>query len=296
MKGPRLAVAGLWICTGLLLASCAAQPLANLEEPERDHPAQVIVDLEHRFAATSRERGARTAFLEFLAEDSIVLQPGPVWGRAAWESADELAGTLDWAPDRAEVSADGGLGFATGPWLLTPAAEGAARVEGRYLTIWRKSAGGWAVVFDGGFGRRAGEDAGSPDPQAQLGAVLCEPSKDTSAGELQLRDLGLSGSPERSFAARVLAQLGPAAVLFHPPAVEGIGDRAAQQASLDALPGSTQLSPMGGAIAASGDLAYTYGISSPAADAKANASYAHIWCHAAGSWTLLLEIRTRLPG
>jgi len=28
------------------------------------------------------------AFLEFLAGDAVVLQPGPVWGRAAWEVAD----------------------------------------------------------------------------------------------------------------------------------------------------------------------------------------------------------------
>ncbi len=35
-------------------------------------------------AAASRERGARAAFLEFLDQESIVLQPGPIWGRAAW--------------------------------------------------------------------------------------------------------------------------------------------------------------------------------------------------------------------
>jgi ketosteroid isomerase-like protein len=289
------ATAALGLCACLLLVSCATQPAATPAKPQAVHGAQAIVDLEARFAAASRERGARTAFLEFLADDSIVLQPGPVWGRAAWESAGELAGTLDWAPDWAELAADGALGFATGPWLLTPAGEGAG-VEGRYLTVWRKAPGGWAVVFDGGFGRRAAEGAGRPAPQAQLDVAHCEPGADTSAGELQLRDLGLSGSAEQPFGARVLAQLGPDAVLFHPPGVEGIRERPAQQAALEALPGSTQLSPMGGALAASGDLAYTYGISSPAEGAKANASYAHIWCHAGGRWTLLLELRTRLPG
>jgi ketosteroid isomerase-like protein len=288
------ATAALGVCTCLLLMSCATRPAATPGEAQPGHSAQAIVDLEARFAAASRERGARQAFLEFLADDSIVLQPGPVWGRAAWESADELAGTLDWAPDWAELAADGLLGFATGPWLLTSAEEG-ARIEGRYLTVWRKAQGGWAVVFDGGFGRRAAGGADSPAPQAQLDVARCEPSTDTSAGELQLRDLALSGSGDRPFGARVLAELGPGAVLFHPPAVEGIRERTAQQAALERLPGATQLSPMGGAVAASGDLAYTYGISSPAEDAKANASYAHIWCHAGGSWTLLLELRTRLP-
>jgi len=295
MNMKNLVMAGLGVCVGPLLMSCAAQPAATRGGPQPGHSGQAIVDLETRFAAASREKGARTAFLEFLADDSIVLQPGPVWGRAAWESADELAGTLDWAPDWAELAADGALGFATGPWLLTPAGEG-ARIEGRYLTVWRKAPGGWAVVFDGGFGRRAGEDARGPATQAQLDVAHCERSTATSASELQLRDLGLSGSGDRPFGARLLAQLGPSAVLFHPNGVEGVRDRAAQQAALEALPALTQLSPMGGAVAASGDLAYTYGVSSPAADAKANASYAHIWCHAAESWTLLLELRTRLPG
>jgi ketosteroid isomerase-like protein len=293
--GPKkISAFGLGACAFLLVA-CATQPAARQREQQAAPSGRVIADLEARFAAASRQKGARTAFLEFLADDSIVLQPGPVWGRAAWESADELAGSLDWAPDWAELAADGALGFATGPWLLTPAGEG-ARVEGRYLTVWRKGAGGWAVVFDGGFGRRAAETVGNPAPEARLNVARCEPGAETSSGDLQLRDLSLSGSAEQAHAARVLTQLDRNAVLFHPPAVEGLRDRASQQAALDALPGSTQLSPMGGAIAASGDLAYTYGISAPAADAKANASYAHIWCHVGAGWTLLLEIRTRLPG
>jgi ketosteroid isomerase-like protein len=289
-----ISAVGLGACVSLLVA-CATPPAARQREWQPEPSARIILELEARFAAASRQKGARTAFLEFLADDSIVLQPGPVWGRAAWESADELAGTLDWAPDWAELAADGALGFATGPWLLTPAGEG-ARVEGRYLTVWRKDAGGWAVVFDGGFGRRAAEAVGNPVPAARLDVAHCEPGRETSSGDLQLRDLSLSGSSDQPHGARVLAQLDPNAVLFHPPAVEGLRDRLSQQAGLDALPGATQLSPMGGAIAASGDLAYTYGISAPAADTKANASYAHIWCHVGAGWTLLLELRTRLPG
>ena len=184
------------------LAGCATRPAAQPEvQPPRT--AQLVVDLEGRFAAASREKGARTAFLEFLAGDAVVLQPGPVWGRAAWEVADELAGTLDWAPDWAELAGDETLGFATGPWLLTPT-EGAP-VEGRYLTVWRKSAAGWAVVFDGGFGRRAAETVSSPAPQARLGVAKCEPGSRASPGELQLRDLSLSGSVDAPHGARVLA-------------------------------------------------------------------------------------------
>jgi ketosteroid isomerase-like protein len=293
MMTRRPATACLAALAAAQLVACAT-PLLTQPEVEPPRTAQLVVDLEGRFAAASRDKGARAAFLEFLAEDAIVLQPGPVWGRAAWEAADELAGTLDWAPDWAELAGDEALGFATGRWLLTPA-EG-ARVEGRYLTVWRKGAGGWAVVFDGGFGRRAAETVTSPAPLARLGVAKCEPGSRTPPGELQLRDLALSGSADKPYGARVSAQLGPMAVLFHPRAVEGHRDRAAQQAALDALAVTTQLWPMGSAVAASGDLGYTYGLSAPAADAKADASYAHIWCRVGGEWTLLLGLRTALPG
>jgi ketosteroid isomerase-like protein len=274
MMTRRPATACLAALAAAQLVACAT-PLLTQPEVEPPRTAQLVVDLEGRFAAASRDKGARAAFLEFLA-------------------ADELAGTLDWAPDWAELAGDEALGFATGRWLLTPA-EG-ARVEGRYLTVWRKGAGGWAVVFDGGFGRRAAETVTSPAPLARLGVAKCEPGSRTPPGELQLRDLALSGSADKPYGARVSAQLGPMAVLFHPRAVEGHRDRAAQQAALDALAVTTQLWPMGSAVAASGDLGYTYGLSAPAADAKADASYAHIWCRVGGEWTLLLGLRTALPG
>jgi ketosteroid isomerase-like protein len=95
----------------------------------------------------------KAAFLEFLGEDSIVLQPGPVWGRAAWTVRKEVMAKLEWVPDRAQLAQSGDFGFTTGAWLLTPADPAAGKAEGRYFTVWQQSAGGWRVLFDGGFGR-----------------------------------------------------------------------------------------------------------------------------------------------
>ena len=89
-----------------LLVACATQPAARQREQQPEPSARVIVDLEARFAAASRQKGARTAFLEFLADDSIVLQPGPVWGRAAWESASATdASEPRTPPDRTRTKA-----------------------------------------------------------------------------------------------------------------------------------------------------------------------------------------------
>lgn len=259
------------------------------------HDASVIVDLEHRFASASRERGARAAFLEFLAEESIVLQPGPVVGRAAWESAEEMSGTLDWAPDWAEVAADGAMGFSTGPWRLVPAAGADAVAEGRYLSVWWREGGRWGVVFDGGFGRRPGEVALSLATEPRMGIAGCERGSTTRAGDLQALDGQLSGTPFEPHAVRVLPRRMDEGALYHAPDIGGARGEAAWEAALRELPDTTQLWPMGGAVASSGDLGYTYGLSSPALDAAADAAYANLWCRSGGEWRLLAQLRRPLP-
>jgi ketosteroid isomerase-like protein len=276
----------------LLPAACAVTGGGAVRAGGAD--ARVVLHLEQQFAAMSRSQGARAAFLDFLDADAIVLQPGPVWGRAAWESAGDLQGTLDWTPDWAGMAGDGVLGFASGPWLLTPAGD-QPPIEGRYLTVWRRGAAGWRVIFDGGFGRAATEARPLADRPVRLDNPRCEHGPPALAGELQVLDAMLSGAADRPHGQRVLARLAADAVLFHAPVVEGFRDDAAWRQALQALPASTQLWPMGAAIAATGDFGYTYGLSAPAADAAADASYAHIWCRAGGGWRLLLQLRRPLP-
>lgn len=255
-----------------------------------------LVEREAAFATAARERGVKAAFLEFLGEDSIVLQPGPVWGRAAWTVKKEVTAQLEWVPDRAQLAKSGDFGFTTGPWLLTPADPAAERAEGRYFTVWQQTADGWRVLFDGGFGR---EPAGAWDrrtDQPELGAHACESGEAMPPGELQILDLEMSGIPGgETHAVRVGRRLAPTAEFFHPPAVEGALDEAARSAALAALPATLQYWPMGAAIAGSGDLGYSYGLSAPAPGASANAAYVHVWCRQPDGWRLALQLRSDFP-
>jgi len=276
-------------------------------EPEQAPPATsaqaaaaathaTLVEREHAFAAAARERGVKAAFLEFLGEDSIVLQPGPVWGRAAWTVRKEVTAKLEWVPDRAQLAQSGDFGFTTGPWLLTPADPAAGKAEGRYFTIWQQTPNSWRVLFDGGFGR---EPAGAWDrrtDQPVLGGYDCVAGKSMPPGELQILDLDLSGIPGgEAHAVRIGRRLAPDAELFHPPSVEGALDDAARRAALAALPATLQYWPMGAAIAGSGDLGYSYGLSAPAPGASANAAYVHVWCRQADGWRLALQLRSDFP-
>lgn len=283
----------------LVLIAALVALVACTERPAEAPPAVAdgsrLVELEAQFAAASRERGAKAAFLEVLAEDSIVLQPGPVPGRATWEANEEVPATLDWAPDRAQMSLDGRFGFASGRWTLTPKEEGGPAAEGRYVTVWHDAGAGFKVVFDGGFAR-ARSEAPASVPPPQLDPAQCSRDATAQPGDLQVMDLGLSGKEgEQAYAERVRDRAAPGLVVFHPPNAEGAGTGEEIAAALAALPATTQLAPMGAGMAGAGDLGFTYGLSAPAADAAANAAYVHIWCRRPDGWRLLLELRGKLP-
>jgi len=286
---------GLVLAAGWL-AGCPSDPGQQATAPAIASHA-TIVDLEARFASASREHGAKAAFLEFLDEESIVLQPGPVWGRAAWTVNEDLPGTLDWLPDRAQISADGDLGFASGPWVMEPREPDGRRVEGRYVTVWKKSTAGWRVWFDGGFGRKPAGAWEARSMAPALGPFACERHPAVPPGELQLLDLSVSGiQGGETHQQRMFARLGADAWLFHGPSVEGAGFAATREAALAALPVALQYWPMGAGIASSGDLAYSYGLSAPDPGASADAGYVHIWCRRGDGWRLALELRTSLSG
>ncbi|MEX1995080.1 MAG: nuclear transport factor 2 family protein [Steroidobacteraceae bacterium] len=279
-----------------LQVACAPVPESALPPAVAIATHATLIELEAGFAAASRARGAKAAFLEHLGEESILLQPGPVWGRAAWTAKDDLPGTLDWLPDRAQMSADGELGFASGPWLFEPKDPKGAPVEGRYVTVWQKTRDGWRVLFDGGFGRAPAGAWEARSREPQLGMHDCERGQSLPASELQLLDLEISGiAGGDSHAVRAARRLAATAALFHPPSAEGAHDDRARHAALAALPAPLQYWPMGAEIAASGDLGYSYGLSAPEPGASADAAYVHIWCRQGAGWRLVLQLRSQLP-
>lgn len=59
--------------------------------------------------------------------------------------------SLRWAPDHAEVSGDGTLGYTWGRWTMSTRDSAGTRQEGqgRYITVWRRQADGrWRVEAD----------------------------------------------------------------------------------------------------------------------------------------------------
>ena len=125
--------------------------------------------LETEYAFSQRARSSiRAAFLEYLAEGSLVLHPAPTPGREFYSAAQDSSDQLEWYPAKADLAGSGDLGFTVGPWVYTRAAGG--QIHGHFLTIWRRDAAcRWRVEFDGGISHGA---PASAEPKLQPDQAL----------------------------------------------------------------------------------------------------------------------------
>src|SRR5262245_51009985 len=90
--------------------------MARTMAPAAGADLDSLVAAERAFARASKDKGIREAFLEYLADDSIVFRPRAVSGRKWYQDRPESGGHLSWEPAFAEISRGGDLGYTTGPW------------------------------------------------------------------------------------------------------------------------------------------------------------------------------------
>jgi len=108
-----------------------------------------MLDNEYAFSEKA-QTSLSGAFLEYLAEDSRVLHPGPKPGRAVYQAAKDSKNKLEWYPAVGDIAPSGDLGFTTGPWVYI-LADGGRQRHGHFLTVWKRDAKcRWQVEFDGG--------------------------------------------------------------------------------------------------------------------------------------------------
>ena len=111
---------------------------------------QSLVDTEHAFARLAAEKGSRTAFLGNLADDGLVFSPDKVNGKEYWTARKESPSLLSWAPNYADISSNGLLGYTTGNWEFR--AKGKTDVPtafGDFITVWLRQADGrYKFVID----------------------------------------------------------------------------------------------------------------------------------------------------
>jgi ketosteroid isomerase-like protein len=259
----RSVVFRLFAALSILTAASAQHPAAT--------PAMLeLADAERAFARNSVEKGMPLAFYEWFAEDGIAFNPAPSRYREEYRKQPPPQGPppfrLDWWPVFGDIAASGELGYTTGPYEVTDLSpEKRAPRYGFYFSVWRKQAdGAWRVQVDMGI------QTPKPEPLPSRGAFVqaggwrapLVADRETAPG----RDALFAGEAE-FFAAYRRGGLSAAyaAILAEECRVHrnGIFPILGRNAALSFLEGKevrlTAWEPLDGAVAASGNLGYTYG-------------------------------------
>lgn len=149
-----------------------------------------MVAAEKAFAADASARNTRDAFVDALAEDSVMFSPGPTGGKRLWEGKVANKNRLEWTPEVAEIASSGDLGYTSGPWRLT--ADGADRPAafGHFFTIWKKQTDGkWKVLVDHGISHR---EVPFPEKVLRRGGVGVGRPPTWPVGVAELRSVDLA--------------------------------------------------------------------------------------------------------
>src|ERR1700759_2494006 len=155
MMNPAMKIA-LFVLLAVGARTGAAKSPPKCAEPSES--LKTMVQTEYAFGERA-QASVRDAFLEYLAPDSLVLEPAPTPGRAFYESAKPDNNKLEWYPTAA--AAGGDLGFSTGPWIYT--SSGGKHAYGHFITVlMRDSKCRWRSEFDGGISHGA---PSQPEPK-----------------------------------------------------------------------------------------------------------------------------------
>jgi ketosteroid isomerase-like protein len=113
-----------------------------------------LVETERSFAKAAADRGSKAAFLEFMAPDAVVFVPDKTTAKPYWQARTESGSYLSWAPNYADISSNGLLGYTTGNWEFRPKSKtDEPTAFGEFVTVWlRQPSGQFRWVVDIGIG------------------------------------------------------------------------------------------------------------------------------------------------
>lgn len=141
----------LIICSTMLYVfGCKPKPAAT----HNASAMREIIQTDSIFSAMSKSAGMRKAFIEFIADEGVLLRPNhlPIVGADAIEflsqAADTSSSVLSWQPLGGDVSTAGDIGFTYGTYELQVTD---TSFTGTYVSVWKKQPDGkWKFVLDSG--------------------------------------------------------------------------------------------------------------------------------------------------
>jgi ketosteroid isomerase-like protein len=289
-----------WPACGLAAVLLTAPALA--QTIDRQAALDGLVAAEKAFSKKAGETTIHDAFVAFMAQDGVLFRPDPMNAQEFLGKQPARPGLLTWFPAYAEVSLAGDLGYDTGPAEYRDKA-GDPPSRSQFATVWKQQADGtWKAMVDLG----AQEVPPMPVAISLKGPAKVAASALPKADAGALKDLLLSDASvakaARDFGAAVAYQpiLADDARLLRSGRAMAVGKQAALEVlAEDKAPLNWE--PVGGGVARSGDLGYTYGIferrnAMPESNWAKTANYLRVWRRAAdGSWKLAFEVLSPRP-
>jgi len=114
-----------------------------------------MLDADREFSKMSEEKGMKTAFIQYLDSNGVLLRPNhlPIAGADAIDfliQQNDSDYTLTWEPRNGAIAKSGELGYTYGIYALRPSKKDTV-IYGTYVSIWKKERGGkWKYVLDSG--------------------------------------------------------------------------------------------------------------------------------------------------
>lgn len=281
----------------VFLALAMTAPCVLAQEDDPAAATRAMVEGEAKFCQAAQEKGTRAAFLEFLSEDAIVFQPGPVNGKQAWGKRPATGLVLIWQPAFAAMSRSCDLGYTTGPSEWKKSKE-APLGYGQFVSIWkRQKDGSWKVALDVGTENPKPVSPPLP-PELSFSAQDVGAKAELSSERRKLREAetDFANTAKTDSIAALLAAASDS-IRVHREGVFPCFGKDAAALMLSGKRGKLLLSPAGNDLSAAGDLAYGYGkYSITRSESSERGHYLQIWrMDENGSWKVALDYQKKLP-
>jgi ketosteroid isomerase-like protein len=262
-----------------------------------------VINTERSFSKMCVETSIKESFLQYMHDDAIGFQAGPVKMKEIYSKREKSATYLYWEPEYVEVSAAGDLALSTGPWELRKTKADSANASfGHFITIWQKQPDNtWKFIFDAGISHDKTEvkpvnvktfipQKHEPDYPLEIDLkkehdAIMELEKKFADG-LDKEDFEKNYSPIVSDDVKLYREG------WYPSK-----DKTETLDKIKKMEGKISWKTIKSTVAASGDFAYTYGlmeITGKAGIEKFN--YMHVWRKIPNdSWKIILDSATPYP-
>jgi len=251
-----------------------------------------VVAAENRFADYASENGTRAAFIEFAASDGFVFGQKPENAKEVWQKRQPNATLLVWRPAWADVSADGTLGYTTGPWAFSRNKTDAPTAWGEYFTIWKKQAdGSWRFVLDLGIehgqANLVAKSWGSPEASGKV------KTKNESAEIWKTLEKSFAESIAKKGARKTYEKFSSEQIRLLREKQMPFQGKTAALAQINES--TLKMTVLGGGAAE--NFAYTYGeYEAQTPDQKPDKGfYARVWKRESNGWRIAAEVVHLLP-